>query len=86
MPYGGVMRFITITLARFGLLDAIVRAAETDLGLRGALFGAVSAQFAYKPVLKMALVPKRILGVIRSLLKRNVRSGLKEEKADHQVN
>jgi flavin-dependent dehydrogenase len=86
LPYGRVMRFITITLARYGLLDAVVRAAKTDPGLRGALFGAVSAQFAYKPVLKMALVPKRILGVIRSLLKRNVQSRLKEEKADHQVN
>lgn len=82
LPYGRVMRFITITLARYGLLDAVVRAAETDPGLRGALFGAVSAQFAYKPVLKKAFNPRRILGVIRSLLKRRGQSSMREEKPD----
>ncbi len=69
MPYGRVMRFITITLARFGLLDAVVRAAKTDPGLRGALFGAVSAQFAYKPVLIKSIQPRRMLGVVREFLK-----------------
>lgn len=85
LPYGKVMRFITITLARYGLLDAVVRAAETDRGLRGALFGAVSAQFAYKPVLKNALIPGRVLGVIRSLSQRRGQSRSQEEEIDRQV-
>jgi hypothetical protein len=85
LPYGSVMRFITITLARYGMLDAVVRAAETDGGLRDALFGAVSAEVAYRPVLMKALLPRRVLGVIRSLLKRKGRTGLQGEEVDRQV-
>lgn len=69
MPYGRIMRQVTITLARYGLLDAVIRAAERDRVLRGALFGAVSAHFPYKPVLIKSLLPRRMFGVLRSFLK-----------------
>jgi flavin-dependent dehydrogenase len=85
LPYGNVMRFITITLARFGLLDAVVRAAETDAGLRGALFGAVSAEVPYRPVLMGALSPRRILGVMRNLVNRRAKPELHEENPDHRL-
>jgi flavin-dependent dehydrogenase len=85
LPYGRVMRFVTITLARYGLLDAVVRAAESDAGLRGALFGAVSAQFAYKPVLRKAFNPARLLGVVRSLPNRRYQTGIQEEEIDRHV-
>lgn len=69
LPYGRIMRFITINFARYGMLDAVIKAAETDLGLQGALFGAVSAHIPYKPVLIKSLLPRRMLGVLRAFLK-----------------
>lgn len=85
LPYGSMMRLLTISLARVGLLDAVVRAADSDRGLRDALFGAVSAEIPYKPVLLQALRPRRILGVLAHLRKGINRSGLKEEKGDYQA-
>jgi flavin-dependent dehydrogenase len=85
MPYGSIMRLVTITLARYGLLDAVIRAAETDRGLRGSLFGAVSAHFPYKPILTRAFLPQRIVGIIRALAKRGNRAVRREDQIDQQI-
>ena len=69
LPYGRIMRYFTINLARYGLLDSVIRAARTDLGLQGALLGAVSAHIPYKPVLFDSLQPGRMFGVLRALRK-----------------
>lgn len=52
LPYGQAMRHLTILASRFGLMDAILRAAETDLMLRHALFDAVSAHRPYRDVIR----------------------------------
>lgn len=85
LPYGRIIRLITITLARYGLLDAIIRTARTDPGLRGALFGAVSGEIAYKPVLRRAIHPGTILGVLRNLRRHKSHHRLGEETPDHRV-
>ncbi len=55
LPYGQVMRHLTILLAHTGLMDVIMRAAETDPGLRHALFDAVSAHRSFHDVMRAGL-------------------------------
>ncbi|HLB47859.1 MAG TPA: hypothetical protein VJL59_12700 [Anaerolineales bacterium] len=64
LPYGQAMRRLTILAARIGLMDVIVRAAETDSGLRSALFDAVSAHRPYHDVVREGLT----LGAVRAVL------------------
>jgi flavin-dependent dehydrogenase len=54
-PYGRLMRFFTIHMARTRLLDPVVRAATGSPELRAALFGAVSAHDPYRYVVRSAL-------------------------------
>jgi flavin-dependent dehydrogenase len=51
LPYGQLMRHLTILAARFNLLDPVLQAAELDPGLRQALFDAVSAHRSYREVI-----------------------------------
>ena len=68
--YGKLMRLLTIFMARYGLLDRVLRAADTDRGLQSALHGAVSAHAPYREVLRLALAPHSLLGVGRAILGR----------------
>jgi flavin-dependent dehydrogenase len=52
LPYGQAMRHLTIFASRLGLMDVILRAAETDSRLRHALFDAVSAHRPYRDVIR----------------------------------
>jgi hypothetical protein len=55
---------MTILAARMRLLGVVIRAAESDQGLRLALFDAVSAHQSYQQVLRQGLT----FNVLRALL------------------
>lgn len=67
LPYGQAMRRLTILASRFGLLDPLLAAAESDAGLRRALFDAVSAHRPYRTVVREALSPASIRAVALAL-------------------
>lgn len=67
LPYGRAIRQLTITLARFHLLDPVLRAARTDPELRKALFEAVSAHAPYRQVTQRSLNPRTLWSVLRHL-------------------
>lgn len=73
LPYGFFMRFLTIFLSRFGLMDVALIAAETDPVLRASLFNAVSGHSAYKPILQSSLSLTTLLAVARAFAR--LRSG-----------
>jgi flavin-dependent dehydrogenase len=64
LPIGQAMRLMTILAARMRLLGVVIRAAESDQGLRLALFNAVSAHQSYQQVLRQGLT----FNVLRALL------------------
>lgn len=66
LPYGQVMRYITIFLARYHLLDPIIRAAKQNPLLQSALFDAASAHAPYQQVVKQSLHLNIIWAVLRS--------------------
>jgi len=68
LPYGRVMRLLTILLARYGLFGPVLRAARQDTDVRTALFNAVSAHAPYRQVLIQALRPRPLLAILRALL------------------
>ena len=67
LPYGRVMRLLTIFMARFRLLDPVLRAARTDTNLNSALFNAISAHAPYRQVFNKAFKPRSIWAIIRAL-------------------
>ncbi len=67
LPYGRGMRLLTIYLARYGLLDPVIRAAQKDPLLQSALFDAVSAHAMYSEVLARTLHPRTILAILGQL-------------------
>jgi flavin-dependent dehydrogenase len=66
LPYGQVMRYFTIFLARTRLLDPVIRAARQSPQLQSALFDAASAHAPYGQVIKQSFNLKIILAVLRS--------------------
>ena len=67
LPYGQAMRYFTIFLAHYRLLDPVIRAAKQSPQLRTALFNAVSAHAPYQQVIKQSLQLNIIWAVLRSL-------------------
>ena len=67
LPYGRFMRLLTITTSRFGLMNTALIAAETDPGLRQALFNAVSGASPYQPVLRSSLSPRTLWALLKAL-------------------
>jgi len=67
IPYGLVMRRMTIYAARFGLLDPVIRAARATPALQEALFGAVSGHTLYRDIFLQMLRPQIIAAVLREL-------------------
>jgi flavin-dependent dehydrogenase len=48
IPYGKILRFLTIRSSRYGLLDSIFETAKKEKQLRRAFFNIVSGQETYK--------------------------------------
>jgi len=63
LPIGQAVRLMTILAARLRLVGVAIRAAETDRGLRRALYDAVSAHQSYRKVVREGMT----LSVIRAL-------------------
>jgi flavin-dependent dehydrogenase len=68
LPYGRAMRLLTIFMSRFGLLNPVLRAAQTTPDLQSALFDAVSAHALYREVIAKSLQPKTVFAVMRAML------------------
>ncbi|OGN89559.1 MAG: hypothetical protein A2Y88_03695 [Chloroflexi bacterium RBG_13_48_10] len=66
LPYGQAMRYFTIFLARYRLLDPVIRAAKQNPLLQSALFDAVSAHAPYRQVIRQSLHMDIILAVLRA--------------------
>ncbi len=66
LPYGQAMRYFTMFLARYRLLDPVIRAARKSTPLQSALFDAVSAHAPYRNVIRQSLHPNIIWAVFQS--------------------
>ena len=71
LPYGQAMRYFTIFLARYHLLDPVIRAAKQNPLLQSALFDAASAHAPYRQVMKQGLHLNIIWAVLRSWINNN---------------
>jgi flavin-dependent dehydrogenase len=71
LPYGRAVRRFTILAARFGLIEVLLRAAESEPGLHRALFDAVSAHQPYRRVLREGMTPASVGAVLAALLHRS---------------
>lgn len=66
--YGRTMRFLTIAMSRYGIMDIILRTARKNVYLQRALFDAVSAYGPYREVIRLALHPKSLLSIAKEVL------------------
>lgn len=64
--YGQAARLMTISLARYRLLDPVVRAARKNTDLQSALHGAVSGHLPYKQVLAKTFLPRSIFDIAQA--------------------
>ncbi len=69
LPYGQAMRYLTILLAHYRLLDPVIRAARQSARLQSALYDAVSAHAPYRQVIVQSLHPRVMLAVLRAWVK-----------------
>lgn len=69
LPYGQAMRYFTIFLAHYRLLDPVIRAAKQNRQLQSALFDAVSANAPYRLVIQQSIQPGIILAVLRAWMR-----------------
>jgi flavin-dependent dehydrogenase len=69
LPYGKAMRSLTSFASAYGLMDAVLLAAENNPHLRRALFNAVSAHGPYREVVLAAFSPGSILSIVGAYLK-----------------
>lgn len=67
IPFGRVMRSVTVWASRLGLMELVLLAAERDSRLREALFDAVSAQRPYRKVVRNALSPSLLRALLAAL-------------------
>ena len=68
LHFGHAMRYLTIFMSRFGLLNPVLHAAKNTPDLQAALFDAVSAHALYREVFRKALRPKNIIAVLKAML------------------
>jgi flavin-dependent dehydrogenase len=71
LPYGHLMRWFTIWLARSGLLNPVVRAARGSPNLSRALLGAASGHSPYRQVLRESLNPGSLLAILGAIAGKN---------------
>jgi flavin-dependent dehydrogenase len=69
LPFGQMMRFLTITFSRWGFLDPILRSAHHSEDMQLALFNAVSGHAPYREILALSLKPQSLLGILREKIK-----------------
>ena len=69
LPFGQMMRFLTITFSRWGLLNPILRSAHHVKDLHLALFNAVSGHAPYREILALSLKPRSLLGMLGERIK-----------------
>jgi flavin-dependent dehydrogenase len=67
LPYGQLMRWITIWLSRTGLLDAVIRAGGMEPSVSSALAGAVSGVMPYREVMLRMIKPGSLKAVIANI-------------------
>ncbi len=67
LPYGQAMRRFTILLSRFGLMDIVLQAAESDAKLRQALFDSVSAHRPYRDVVRTGFSAASARAVVKAM-------------------
>lgn len=75
LPYGQVMRRLTILAARLRMMGLVLRAAEADPGLRRALFDAVSAHRSYQAVVQEGLSPASVRALLAAMVRRSPANG-----------
>lgn len=68
LPYGQLMRHLTITFARLHLLNPVLRAARNQPSLQSALFDAVSAHDQYRRVMARTLQPTVVRSIVSEML------------------
>ncbi|MGW8226996.1 MAG: NAD(P)/FAD-dependent oxidoreductase, partial [Anaerolineales bacterium] len=68
LPYGHAMRLLTIFMSRVGLINPVLRAAETTPDLQSALFDAVSAHALYSEVFAKSLRPNTVFAILKAML------------------
>lgn len=72
IPYGRMMRFLTIFMSRLRLFDPVLRAAQHNDALQNALLDAVSAHDTYRNVLLNVVKPRSISTVLLEMSKMNL--------------
>ena len=75
LPYGQIMRQLTILASRYGLMAAVIEAAQKQDSLRQALFGAVSGHWPYQKVLKTSFSPSNIWAIGTTAISPRPRAG-----------
>jgi flavin-dependent dehydrogenase len=68
-PYGKVLRFLTIKMARFKLIDPILQLAETDEAIGKVLFDCVSAHECLKDIYRYSRQHKTTRRILFHLLR-----------------
>lgn len=69
LPYGRLMRKLTIAMAQVHLLDPVLRAADHQPALQAALFDAVSAHDSYQRVLARTLRPSSVAAIVGEMVR-----------------
>jgi hypothetical protein len=62
------MRILTIFMSRIGMMDPVLRAAQSTPELRGALFDAVSAHALYREVFAKIMRPKTVGAILKAMV------------------
>lgn len=68
LPFGQIMRRLTVLATRLGLMGVVIRAAQHDPSLYMALFDAVSAYHAYSHVVRDTITPNAIRSIFTALV------------------
>ncbi|HUU28911.1 MAG TPA: NAD(P)/FAD-dependent oxidoreductase [archaeon] len=72
--YGRIVRWLTISLARFSFFDPILEVAGSDPNLRQALFDSVSGQDTYRNILaRIVSSPSLILSLARAFASHQIK-------------
>ena len=74
LPYGNVLRWVTVRIASYRLLDPIIDLARRDPPLRNALFNCVSAYKSFKTIFEETVTPGLALRLVASVTKALPRS------------
>lgn len=67
LPYGKLMRFLTLRIANWKILDPILKLARTDTKLERALFNSVSAHRSFKTIFGDLFKVGRLLLILREV-------------------